>query len=85
MVVHFQGANSTLSATVGKVVTPSDTTVIEPLTRGVLVTVAGALAVEYADGTQHTIGEVAQGVIHPMQVRKVLSTGTTATGISVFF
>lgn len=82
---HFAGPNSTLSATAGAAITPSDSVVIEPLTRGVLVTVAGALAVEYADGTQHVIGEVAQGIAHPLQIRKVLATGTTATGISVFW
>lgn len=84
MSVTFQGAGETLPAVKGSVYTPSDTAVIEPLTRGILVTVAGAVAVEYQDGTTHTIGELAQGVIHPLQVRRILATGTTATGISVF-
>jgi hypothetical protein len=85
MVNHFQGPNASLPATNGKVITASDTAFIEPVTRGVLVTVAGAVAVEYADGTQHVIGELAQGVMHPLQVRRILSTGTDATGISVFY
>lgn len=81
----FYAAGETLPAFKGRTHTASDTTVIEPLTRGVLVTVTGAVAVEYEDGTQHVIGEMGQGVIHPIQVRRILATGTTATGISVFF
>ena len=69
----------------GKAITASDTDVLEPMPRAVLVTVTGAVAVEYEDGSQHVIGELAQGVMHPMQVKKVLSAGTTATGISVFY
>ena len=84
MTASFQGAGDILPAVTGRAVTASDTTVIEPLTRGVLVTVAGAVAVEYLDGTTHTIGELAQGIMHPLQVRRILATGTTATGISVF-
>lgn len=84
MSVSFQGAGETLPAVTGRTFTASDTAVIEPLTRAVLVTVAGAVAVEYQDGTTHTIGELAKGVMHPLQVRRILATGTTATGISVF-
>ena len=81
----FFAYGESLPAFKGKTWSASNTNVIEPLTRGVQVTVAGAVAVEYEDGTQHVIGELAQGVLHPLQVRKILSTGTTATGISVFF
>ena len=34
---------------------PSDSAVIEPLTRAISVAADGAVAVEYADGTQHVI------------------------------
>lgn len=81
----FYASGGSLPATGGRTHTASDTVVIEPLTRAILVTTPGAVAVEYVDGTQHVIGEVASGVMHPMQVRKVLATGTVATGISVFF
>ncbi len=85
MAAGFYASGGSLPATGGRLHTPSDTSVIEPLTRAVLVSVSGAVAVEYADGAQHVIGNLAEGIMQPLQVRRILSTGTTATGISVFF
>lgn len=84
MAAVFQGVNSNLAATHGTNITKSDTAMIEPLTRGILIGTAGDLAVEYADGTAHIITGLAAGVIHPLQVRRILSTGTAASGISVY-
>ncbi len=50
------------------------------VTRALLVDVAGAVKVTYADGLADTVTLVA-GVWHPMQVKIVWSTGTTATGL----
>jgi hypothetical protein len=85
MAAGFYASGESLPATGGRIHVPSDTTVIEPLTRAILTATSGAVAVEYADGTQHVIGDMASGVMHPMQVRKILATGTAATGIRVFF
>jgi hypothetical protein len=66
-------------------VTPSDTADV-PLTvaRGLYVGVAGDVSVILAENTAPvTIPGLAAGIWHPMAVRRVRSTGTTATGIVV--
>lgn len=81
----FSGPNSSLPVVSGRLHTPSDSAVIEPLTRAISVAVDGAVAVEYADGTQHVIPLLIAGIDYPRQVRKILATGTTATGVSVYW
>ncbi|MGH2538225.1 MAG: spike base protein, RCAP_Rcc01079 family [Candidatus Promineifilaceae bacterium] len=61
-------------------VTPSDSAVIVP-TRALYVGAAGDLRVELLDGSTVTFSGIAAGVLHPLQVRRVYSTGTTSTGI----
>jgi len=68
----------------GLSVTPSDTDIIAGQPRGFYVAVAGDVALEYPDGTQVTWPACVAGVPHPhFGFSKVLSTGTTATGIVV--
>lgn len=52
-------------------------------TKGISIAGAGTLAVETVDGDSVTIpsGALVAGHIHRMKVRKVLATGTSATGI----
>lgn len=64
-------------------VTKSDSTVI-PATRGLYIGVTGDVAVRMAQGNTATFTAVANGII-PIQVDKVLSTGTTATGIIALY
>lgn len=56
-------------------------------TRGVSFGTAGALAVKDADGNDVTIpsGALVAGVIHPLRVLQVESTGTTATNIVAYY
>jgi hypothetical protein len=61
----------------GAAITASDATVI-PVTRAIYVGVTGNIAVRHEDGTLVTYSNVAVGIF-PIQVDKVLSTGTTAT------
>lgn len=61
-------------------VTAHDTNFIEP-TRGLYVGVSGNVKVTMLDGTEITFSNLAAGIIHPLQVVQVFSTGTTATGI----
>jgi hypothetical protein len=51
--------------------------------RGICFAAAGDLAVVTADGDTVTItsGALAAGVIHPIRIKRVKNTGTTATGI----
>jgi hypothetical protein len=60
-------------------VTASDSTII-PTCRALYIGVTGAVAVRMANGDLVTFSAVAVGIL-PIQVNKVLSTGTTATTI----
>lgn len=62
-------------------VTKSDATILSPHARALYVGGAGDVAVETPDGTTATFTAVPTGTILPVQAKKVLSTGTTATAI----
>lgn len=65
-------------------VTPSDSARIAE-TRGLYLGAAGDVKVEMADGTIVMLTALAAGVLHPLRVRRVYSTGTTATGIVAIY
>ena len=62
-------------------ITPSDTEDLEQVTRGLYVGVSGDVKVDMANGDAVTFVSLAAGVIHPLRVRRVYSTGTAATSI----
>ena len=74
-----------------KNVTPADGTRIQDadsndvLTRGILLGVAGDIAIKDQDNTTVVISGLAAGVIHPISTYEILATGTTATDICVFW
>ena len=72
--------NSALPATDWEAITASDSTVLDPRPRGIMVTVAGNLALESVHGNSVPFPVLAS-VIYPLSPSKVRSTGTTATGI----
>lgn len=76
-------STDTASAYGAVAVTPNDSTVI-PATRGLGIGVTGNLAVRMANGDLITFTAVVAGIL-PVQVNKVLSTGTTATGITALY
>ena len=79
-------SKETVGAIGGESWTPSDTTQIRRHARGFQVGVAGDVALEYEDGSAVTWPACAAGVIHAHYgFVKVLSTGTTATGIVVAY
>ncbi|HQT52419.1 MAG TPA: hypothetical protein PKX06_02925 [Phenylobacterium sp.] len=63
------------------VVTPSDT---DDANGCGFVYSGGACAIVTASGATVTMPEAFAGVIHPVQIRKVLLTGTTATSVAVY-
>ncbi len=74
----------------GVAVTPSDTVNITfptgtPYGRAIYVDVTGDVAALMADGTTVTFADVAAGVFHKIGVKRINSTGTTATGIKVMY
>lgn len=67
-------------------VTPSDTVNITfpsgtNYSKGIYVGVSGDLKVIMVDGTNITFTNIAAGIFQPISAKRVLSTGTTATGI----
>jgi hypothetical protein len=70
----------------GAAVTPSDTVDLTNLTRGVYVGAGGDLAVIFANDTASTtLVAVPTGVVLPIAVRRILSTGTTATSVVALY
>lgn len=80
----MSGRSKDIASAYGAVaVTASDATII-PTTRALFIGGAGNLAVRMADGTLPVFTNVPVGVF-PVQVDKVLSTGTAATGIIAMY
>jgi len=59
-------------------ITPSDSTNLAHITRGLYVGILGDVRVVTAAGDTVTFVDLAAGVIHPMRVRMVLASGTNA-------
>lgn len=63
-------------------ITPSDSTEYNPPLRSVYIGGAGNLAVVLAeDSSAVTFTGLTVGIWHPMEVKKVMSTSTTATAV----
>lgn len=66
----------------GFAITPHDTNALPATTRGLYVGVQGDVTLRFADATSDiTLVGLAAGIIHPLAVTHVRSTGTTATDI----
>ena len=76
-------ANATVSAHGAVAITPSDSTSF-PTTRALYVGATGNIRVLTADGQDVTFLNVPGGIF-PMQVEKVFSTSTTATGLFALY
>lgn len=65
------------------VISPSDGTDLTTPLRGISFASAGALKLTMIDNSVVTIpsGALVAGIIHPMVIKRVWSTGTTATGL----
>lgn len=70
-----------VGATDAFLITPNDSVNLIKLTRGLLVGTAGAVRVTMLSGAVITFPTLSAGIIHPLQVVRVHSTGTTATGL----
>lgn len=65
-------------------VTPNDSTDFEE-TRGVYVGTSGDLKVIMSDGGTVTFVGLAAGIVHPLQVTRIYSTGTDADDILALY
>lgn len=82
---RYFNAKDTVPYSGAAAVVPSDSVLLPLLTtRGLYVGGAGSLAVQMADGMTVTFPAVAVGVL-PLQVDKVLATGTTATNLLALY
>ena len=66
-------------------VTPDDSVNLPMMTRALMVTGAGDVAVVLKIGDAITLPGLAPGVIYPVRVVRVLVTNTTATGLKGLF
>jgi len=63
-------------------VTPSDSTNLAQPARGLIITVAGTIALVTPQDTVVTLpAAMAVGVIHSIRFKRINATGTTATGL----
>lgn len=63
-------------------ITPSDTLDLTTPTRGLYIGGAGNVTLDLVDGGTNVLFTALQvGVIHPLRVKRVRLTGTSATGI----
>ena len=72
-------------ATNAVAVTPSDTVDLTYPSRGIIVGVAGNIAVNMMESGTNVVIPVAAGVVHPLRVTRVYSTSTTATTIVALY
>lgn len=80
----YRGQDATAPAFKAVAVTPSDSTVLET-TRSLYVGVTGDLTVLMDGDTVAVLFKAAPVGYHPLQVTKVLSTGTAATNIVALY
>lgn len=55
------------------------------LCRGISLTVGGNVAWKDENNVTRTAAGLAAGVIHPISTKRIMNTGTTATGITVYW
>lgn len=80
---HFSSFSSDLGspATGAFDVVPDDGADLDVLPRAIMVATAGDLAVIMKDGSTATLPALQPGVPYPVRARRILASGTTATGI----
>lgn len=62
-------------------ITPDDTADLPQVTRALMVTGAGDVAMVLRLGDTITLAGLLPGVIYPIRAARILSNGTTATGL----
>ncbi|MBA96011.1 MAG: hypothetical protein V7763_11360 [Sulfitobacter sp.] len=84
LIDNFSDYSSGLSGPIcgGFDITPSDADEISQVTRAIMVSQSGDLSVELKSGDAIVLKNLIPGAVYPFRISKVLSTGTTATGIT---
>lgn len=68
-------------ATGGIDISPDDNIDLSAVPRAIMVTGEGDVDVVFKDGSQMVLPGLLPGVIYPVRISRVLTGGTTATGI----
>lgn len=76
---HIEGLSS--PADNAFAITPHDSNELSSVTHGLYVGGTGDVAVVMASGEEVTFSAMAAGVFHPIRVKQVKETGTSATDI----
>lgn len=87
IVDHFSGFGSGLDSPATGIlpIAPSDGADLAVMPRVLMVATVGNVAVVMKDGSTGTLPALQPGVPYPVRVKRVLATGTTATGIVGLF
>jgi hypothetical protein len=88
MSIEYRATGLDSPAIHAALVTPDDDNDLpDGVTRGLGIASGGAVAVRMMGGATVILpdGALAAGIIHPIRVSRVLSTGTTATGIVAYY
>lgn len=78
------GNRGSLSAEEWQTITPSDTVDLFPRPRAIMVNVSGNLALLDNRGNSVILAAMS-GILYSLRPSRILTTGTTATGITGFY
>jgi len=86
MEIRWGARDVAIGAGSAEAITPDDNTDLTASTRGLYVGATGDVVVIFErDTVAVTLVGLVGGVVHPLRVRRVLATNTTATGIVGLF
>ena len=74
-------ASLTSPAAAAEAITPSDTEMLEFVTRAIFIGQAGDLNVTLKSGDTVLLRNMQEGVFYPLRITQVLATGTSAADI----
>jgi hypothetical protein len=81
----MSGSSASDPVAQGAAITPNDSTDLTRFCRAIYVGGSGNLKVTLLRGDVVTFTDLASGIIHPIQAKRIWSTGTTATNILAFY
>lgn len=79
------GVSSIAPASYAVAVTPNDSTDLAITSRGLLVTTTGVVTLVLAETNTAVTFPLAGGIVHPLRVKRVYSTGNTCGNIIALY
>lgn len=78
---HFNRGANIVPAEGAFAITPSDGSDLSFVTRAIYVGVSGNISVTMANGDNVVFSNLLGGLLYPLQIRRVKSSSTTASGL----